>query len=88
MGADNSAHSVSAAVSGLAPGTTYHYRFVAVNGNGKVASPDQVFTTAAPAGPSAPTTACRAGFFKKQNKCVKKKHRRKRHHKQRGAEHG
>ena len=85
VGADNSAHSVSAAVSGLASGTTYHYRIVAVNGNGKVASPDQVFTTAASAGPSAPTTACKAGFVKKHGKCVKKKHRRKRHHKQRGA---
>jgi hypothetical protein len=29
----------------LAPGTTYHYRFVAVNPDGRVYGPDQTFTT-------------------------------------------
>jgi hypothetical protein len=36
---------VSAAVSGLAPGTTYHYRLVATNTSGTKASGDRTFTT-------------------------------------------
>lgn len=39
---------VSAAISGLTPGTTYHYRLVAGNTNGTTPGSDQTFTTAAP----------------------------------------
>jgi hypothetical protein len=39
--------SVSAALSGLAPGTTYHFRLVASNSSGTTAGADQTFTTVA-----------------------------------------
>ncbi|MCU0309111.1 MAG: hypothetical protein MUE51_15370, partial [Thermoleophilia bacterium] len=41
---------VSAAIAGLAPGTTYHYRLVATNADGTSTSGDATFTTAAGAG--------------------------------------
>ena len=37
---------VSAALSGLAPGTTYHYRIVATNASGRAEGADRTFTTA------------------------------------------
>ncbi len=40
--------SASAPVSGLEPGTTYHYRFVAWVGNGYIYGQDKTFTTAQP----------------------------------------
>jgi hypothetical protein len=43
--ADGSAQPVSVAVSGLAPGTTYHFRVVASNDNGITRGPDKTFTT-------------------------------------------
>jgi hypothetical protein len=46
---------VSAVITGLSPGSTYHYRIVAWNGGGtndKTTGPDHTFTTAPP--PSAP----------------------------------
>jgi hypothetical protein len=45
-GSAHGAKSVSASVSGLTPGTTYHFRLVAANGSGKVAGADATFTTA------------------------------------------
>jgi len=39
--------SVSAALSGLAPGTTYHFRLIASNSSGTTAGADQTFTTVA-----------------------------------------
>jgi DNA-binding beta-propeller fold protein YncE len=36
---------ISAALQNLAPGTTYHYRIVAINSDGKVYGVDQTFTT-------------------------------------------
>ena len=53
---------VAAAIAGLAPGTTYHYRVVAVNAVGQAEGDDATFTTAAaptipPAGGGAPTPA-------------------------------
>lgn len=44
----NGARAVSATLSGLAPGTTYHYRVVATNPSGTVNGADMTFTTAAP----------------------------------------
>jgi hypothetical protein len=40
------ANTVWAAAKGLAPGTTYHYRVVAINALGVIDGPDQTFTTA------------------------------------------
>jgi hypothetical protein len=44
-GSGNSAVTVSEAIAGLAPGTTYHYRLVATNGGGTVNGSDVTFTT-------------------------------------------
>ncbi len=52
IGADGAVHTVSSLLSGLTPGTTYHYRVVAVNFNGAVNGPDGAFTT-----PDAPSVA-------------------------------
>jgi DNA-binding beta-propeller fold protein YncE len=46
----------SAAISELAPNTTYHYRIVATNPDGSVAGQDQTFTTD-PVAPTVDTTA-------------------------------
>ena len=43
------------ALSGLAMGTTYHFRVVAANSLGTADGPDQTFMTATPATPAAPT---------------------------------
>jgi hypothetical protein len=59
LGGDHEDHSVSAPLSGLQPGATYHFRVVASNFGGTSHGPDQVFTTeAAPSPPieSAPLT--------------------------------
>jgi hypothetical protein len=48
IGADNSLHPATAAIQGLQPGTTYHYRIVATNSQspaGGTPGPDQTFTT-------------------------------------------
>jgi hypothetical protein len=49
---DGTFHSVSADISGLDPGTAYHFRVIAFNFVSHVASPDLVFTT-----PDVPTIA-------------------------------
>jgi phosphodiesterase/alkaline phosphatase D-like protein len=48
-GSGLAARSVSAAISGLAAGTTYHYRLVATSGAGTVVGADTAFSTALPA---------------------------------------
>ena len=45
VGASSEPVSVSVPVVQLAPGTTYHYRFVGVNGDGRTYGQDQMFTT-------------------------------------------
>jgi hypothetical protein len=45
LGEDATDHEVTAALDGLAPGTTYHYRFVAKNHLGEGKGPDRSFTT-------------------------------------------
>ncbi len=56
-GAGSSQLSESAAVTGLNPGTTYHYRTIAINASGTSVGPDSNFTTTgtAPAPSPAPT---------------------------------
>jgi phosphodiesterase/alkaline phosphatase D-like protein len=87
LGSGGSPQSVSLALSGLKPATTYHYRVVAQNGVGGAVGNDQTFTTAAP--PPAQTkpaqpTKCKKGFVKKNGKCVKKKPKNKRKRGKRG----
>jgi len=47
LGANSGNHAISAAVGGLAPGTTYHYRLVAANSAGTSFGNDVAFTTVA-----------------------------------------
>lgn len=56
------ARTVWAAASGLAPGTTYHYRVVAMNELGTVYGPDQTFTTLTAAQAACPNGELRGGF--------------------------
>jgi hypothetical protein len=79
LGADGVVHAVTAALSGLAPGTTYHYRVVAANGVGGATGTDQTFTTLAPpqVTPQGPKPKCKKGFVRKNGKCRKKpKHKK------------
>jgi plastocyanin len=56
VGEDNANHVVSAVVTGLAPGTTYHFQLVAHNQSGNSPGSDQTFkTTPAPPPPSSPS---------------------------------
>jgi hypothetical protein len=50
-GAGNEPVQVTVPLQYLAPGTTYHYRFVAINSDGKVYGADQTFTTPAYSAP-------------------------------------
>ena len=77
IGADNVAHSASATISGLAPGTIYHYRAVAGNTIGTMSSVDQTFTTAPPSakrGTAPPAHKCRKGFVRRRGRCVRRRH--------------
>jgi hypothetical protein len=47
LAADDSLHAVQARITGLKPGTTYHYHVVAGNTPGSTPGPDGTFTTAA-----------------------------------------
>lgn len=51
---DTAAVGLSAALGGLAPGTTYHYRVTATNPNGTTSGDDLTFTTTAPPPPPPP----------------------------------
>jgi hypothetical protein len=48
VGAGTKAVDVSETITGLTPGSTYHYRIVAVNGSGSAFGNDRAFTTAGP----------------------------------------
>jgi sugar lactone lactonase YvrE len=61
-GAGLESRSVWATASGLAPGTTYHYRVVATNPLGTVLGADQTFTTQTAAQASCPNEQFRGGF--------------------------
>ena len=75
---DAAATPVTAPLSGLVPGTVYHYRLVAEsNGGGEAASPDRTFTTTSGEGPTPPPPPPPAGLTLSKLK-VKKKWRLKR----------
>jgi hypothetical protein len=57
IGSDQAMHAVSEDVANLAPGTTYHFRVVAINFTGTAYGPDQVFRT-----PDAPTILLSSGL--------------------------
>jgi hypothetical protein len=81
----------SADLTGLEPGTTYHFRVAAINEWGTTTSADQTFTTqSAPPPPEEQPkeVKCRRGFVKRHGRCVKRrhhKHHKKHHH---GKRHG
>ncbi len=54
-GAGIAEEAVFAVFEGLVPATTYHYAFVATNGAGTITGPEETFTTAPPAPPTATT---------------------------------
>jgi hypothetical protein len=62
-------HTVWAAASGLAPGTTYHYRVAATNELGTSYGPDQTFTTLTAAQAACPNSAQRGGFSTRLPDC-------------------
>ena len=80
IGSDPLARESAVDLTGLTPGTTYHYRVVASNGYGTTNGPDQTFTTlpgSAPPPPSnPPPKKCPKGKVKKNGKCVPK-HKKK-----------
>jgi hypothetical protein len=86
IGSDTGSHAVETIISGLAAGTTYHFRVVATNGIGTVPSGDQTFTTAAPpAVAPAPRPRCKRGFVRRRGKCVKRRRHRKKHAKKKSG---
>jgi hypothetical protein len=91
FGPDDAIHSVAAPVSGLAAGTTYHFRVVALNEVGTSVSADQTFTTQAPEsskGGGGTETKCKKGFVKKKGRCVRKPKRHTKKHKKAGGSRG
>jgi hypothetical protein len=64
-GSGNDPRSVGGTVSGLQPGTTYHFRVSATNAVGTELSADRTFTTApATAAPPPPRKRCKRGFVR------------------------
>jgi hypothetical protein len=88
VGEDAASHAVVADLSGLSPGTTYHFHAVATNQYGTTSSPDQTFTTAGGfrREETPKPTPCRKGFVRRHGKCVKRHHKHRHHH--RGHRHG
>ena len=62
-------HAVWASASGLAPGSTYHYRVVATNELGTVYGPDQTFTTLTAEQAACPNEQMRGGFSARLPDC-------------------
>ncbi len=62
VGEELKARAVWAAASGLAPGSTYHYRVVASNELGTAYGPDQTFTTPTVEQAACPNEQMRGGF--------------------------
>jgi phosphodiesterase/alkaline phosphatase D-like protein len=84
--------SVGTSLGGLQPGTTYHYRLVATNGLGSIATAERSFTTVAPEAVPGPEPEkirkCRRGKVRRHGRCVKRhhKHHRKRHRRRHRSE--
>ncbi len=53
-GEDSAGHSVSAVLTGLSPGTVYHFELIAHNASGDAPGLDRTFTTASPPPPPPP----------------------------------
>ena len=62
-------HAVWASASGLAPGSTYHYRVVATNEVGTAYGPDQTFTTLSAEQAACPNEQMRGGFSERLPDC-------------------
>ncbi len=62
-------HAVWASASGLAPGSTYHYRVVATSELGTVYGPDQTFTTLSVEEAACPNEQRRGGFAERLPDC-------------------
>ena len=62
-------HAVWASASGLAPGSTYHYRVVASNELGTVYGPDQTFTALSAEQATCPNEQMRGGFSERLPDC-------------------
>jgi hypothetical protein len=88
IGSDNAPRRVVATVTGLAPGTTYHFRVVARNGIGIAEGGDETVTTAAVALGNPTAKTCRAGYVLRGSRCTRKHKRRKHHHNKRSRGHG
>jgi phosphodiesterase/alkaline phosphatase D-like protein len=85
IGSDGLSHGVVVQLSGLRPGTTYHFRAVAKNGIGVSAGEDRLFTTAPAASSERPAPKkCRAGYVRRNGHCMKR-HRKRRHHRKHGG---
>ena len=65
VGSDSSAHTLTQALSGLVPATTYHYRLDATIDGYAVTGPDETFTTLPPCGvaPKGPASVTMTGKF-------------------------
>jgi hypothetical protein len=63
-GSSTERQEVNVPLSGLRPGATYHYRFVASSQGGTVEGPDETFTTFAPSPPAAADTCPNAAYRK------------------------
>ena len=83
VGSSRSDNEGGADVGGLAPNTTYHYRVVATNPFGTVATRDQTFTTVLAAAPPPGTKKliCKKPKVKRHGRCVKPRHRKTQHRK-------
>ena len=70
IGSDETLHAVSSTLTGLQPGTTYHWRLIATNSSGVTQSADQTFITyALPTSPNCPNQAFRIGPAAKLPDC-------------------
>lgn len=91
IGSDTLARESAVDLTGLTPGTTYHYRVVGTNGFGTASGPDQTFTTlpgtSAPPPPPPVGKKCPKGKVKKHGKCVPK-HKPNKKKKKNGKRHG
>ena len=81
VGSSRSDREAAVDIGGLAPSTTYHFRVVAENANGNVASRDQTFTTPQ----AAPETNhkvlhCKKPLVKRHGRCVRKHRKHRKHH--------